>query len=236
MALRAGVPVADVEFMQFHPTALHHPAMPRPLLSEALRGHGALLRDADGERFVDELAPRDVVSRAMAERMQPAGRGEPVAGRHRPRLVRCAVPDHRRLAAGHRPRPRPRLAADRPCRPLPVRRGDHRSVGGHRPARAVGGRRGGVHRCTRGQPAGLQLAAGGHGLRGPTGRVDPGRCGSGLAHRGDARLSAGRCRIGRPGAGGTVVGPVGPDGDGDRGGSTAPAGPMSPRPGTSSSG
>jgi L-aspartate oxidase len=69
MALRAGVPVADVEFMQFHPTALHHPAMPRPLLSEALRGHGALLRDTDGERFVDELAPRDVVSRAMARRM-----------------------------------------------------------------------------------------------------------------------------------------------------------------------
>lgn len=69
MALRAGVPVADVEFIQFHPTALHHPAMPRPLLSEALRGHGALLRDAEGRRFVDELAPRDVVSRAMAEKM-----------------------------------------------------------------------------------------------------------------------------------------------------------------------
>ncbi len=73
MALRAGVPVADVEFMQFHPTALHHPAMPRPLLSEALRGHGALLRDASGERFVDELAPRDVVSRAMAARMRAQG-------------------------------------------------------------------------------------------------------------------------------------------------------------------
>ena len=73
MALRAGVPVADVEFMQFHPTALHHPAMPRPLLSEALRGHGALLRDARGERFVDELAPRDVVSRSMAERMHEQG-------------------------------------------------------------------------------------------------------------------------------------------------------------------
>jgi L-aspartate oxidase len=69
MALRADVPVADIEFMQFHPTALHHPAMPRPLLSEALRGHGALLRDAKGERFVDELSPRDVVSRAMAARM-----------------------------------------------------------------------------------------------------------------------------------------------------------------------
>jgi len=73
MALRAGVPVADIEFVQFHPTALHHPAMPRPLISEALRGHGALLRDGRGARFVDELAPRDVVSRAMAERMAAEG-------------------------------------------------------------------------------------------------------------------------------------------------------------------
>ena len=73
MALRAQVPVADVEFVQFHPTALHHPAMPRPLLSEALRGHGALLRDTRGERFVDELAPRDVVSRAMADTMAAQG-------------------------------------------------------------------------------------------------------------------------------------------------------------------
>ncbi len=70
MALRAGVAVADVEFVQFHPTALHHEAMPRPLLSEALRGHGALLRDARGQRFVDELEPRDVVSRAETKVMQ----------------------------------------------------------------------------------------------------------------------------------------------------------------------
>jgi len=69
MALRAGVAVADLEFVQFHPTALHHPAMPRPLLSEALRGHGALLRDAKGEQFVDELLPRDKVSRAMTATM-----------------------------------------------------------------------------------------------------------------------------------------------------------------------
>jgi L-aspartate oxidase len=47
--------------------------MPRPLLSEALRGHGALLRDAHGERFVDELGPRDVVARAMASRMGDQG-------------------------------------------------------------------------------------------------------------------------------------------------------------------
>ncbi len=73
MALRAGVAVADVEFMQFHPTALHHPRMPRPLLSEALRGHGALLRDGSGDRFVDELAARDVVARAMTARMLEQG-------------------------------------------------------------------------------------------------------------------------------------------------------------------
>lgn len=73
MAARAGAALADMELVQFHPTALAHPAMPRPLLSEALRGHGALLRDAKGERFVDELSPRDVVSRAMAARMAEQG-------------------------------------------------------------------------------------------------------------------------------------------------------------------
>jgi L-aspartate oxidase len=59
--------------MQFHPTALHHPSMPRPLLSEALRGHGALIRDRDGERFVDELLPRDQVARAITQRMLDQG-------------------------------------------------------------------------------------------------------------------------------------------------------------------
>jgi L-aspartate oxidase len=73
MAIRAGVAVADVEFEQFHPTALHHPVMPRPLLTEALRGHGAILRDRDGERFVDELLSRDKVSRAITARMLEQG-------------------------------------------------------------------------------------------------------------------------------------------------------------------
>jgi L-aspartate oxidase len=73
MALRAGIAVADLEFVQFHPTALHHPAMPRPLLSEALRGHGALLRDAEGDRFVDELLPRDKVSQAIMSRVAEQG-------------------------------------------------------------------------------------------------------------------------------------------------------------------
>lgn len=73
MALRAGVAVADLEFVQFHPTALHHDRRPRPLLSEALRGHGAQIRDVNGERFVDELLPRDEVSRAMTARMIELG-------------------------------------------------------------------------------------------------------------------------------------------------------------------
>ena len=78
MAHRAGVAVADIEFMQFHPTALDHPSMPRPLLSEALRGEGAVLRDDHGHAFmVDEhprgdLAPRDVVARAITRRLNDA--------------------------------------------------------------------------------------------------------------------------------------------------------------------
>lgn len=79
MALAAGAAVADVEFMQFHPTALHHPAMPRPLLSEALRGEGALLRDEQGVAFMAadhplaDLAPRDVVARAVTRRLVERG-------------------------------------------------------------------------------------------------------------------------------------------------------------------
>jgi L-aspartate oxidase len=78
LALKAGVACADLEFVQFHPTALHHPSMPRPLLSEALRGEGAVLRDIDGVAFMADvhpradLAPRDIVARAIHERMQRA--------------------------------------------------------------------------------------------------------------------------------------------------------------------
>ncbi len=65
MAFRAGARVADLEFMQFHPTVLAENGL---LLSEALRGEGAVLVDAAGQRFTDELAPRDVVARAVGER------------------------------------------------------------------------------------------------------------------------------------------------------------------------
>ncbi len=67
LAYRAGAALADLELVQFHPTALLDDGF---LLSEALRGDGALLLDLDGARFTDELAPRDVVARAIAAREQ----------------------------------------------------------------------------------------------------------------------------------------------------------------------
>ena len=65
LARAAGAALADLELVQFHPTALRDDGF---LLSEALRGAGATLLDDDGERFTDELAPRDVVARAIAAR------------------------------------------------------------------------------------------------------------------------------------------------------------------------
>ncbi|WP_154795383.1 L-aspartate oxidase [Occultella kanbiaonis] len=76
-AARAGAALADLEFYQFHPTTLALPG--NFLVSEAVRGEGAVLRDADGERFMlavhpdAELAPRDVVARAVADRMAATG-------------------------------------------------------------------------------------------------------------------------------------------------------------------
>lgn len=74
MAMRAGVAIADVEFIQFHPTALYGSFKgPRPLLSEALRGEGAVLRDTEGKRFVDEMQPRDIVAAAVAAVLAESG-------------------------------------------------------------------------------------------------------------------------------------------------------------------
>jgi L-aspartate oxidase len=79
MAWRAGARISDIEFVQFHPTALHVQGAPRFLLSEALRGEGARLLNSRGERFMvgvhplAELAPRDVVSRAIVDEMRREG-------------------------------------------------------------------------------------------------------------------------------------------------------------------
>jgi L-aspartate oxidase len=127
LAWHAGAALADLEFVQFHPTALDVPGRPARLLTEALRGEGAVLRDATGERFMDrfhplgDLAPRDVVARAVLEVREETG--APVY------LDATAVPDVARRFP----------TADEQCRevgldittdPVPVAPAAHYCMGG----------------------------------------------------------------------------------------------------------
>jgi L-aspartate oxidase len=84
MAFRCGAEISDMEFVQFHPTALYLKGAPRFLLSEALRGEGAVLRNSELLRFMPkyhemgELAPRDVVARAIAHELEVSRMKDPV--------------------------------------------------------------------------------------------------------------------------------------------------------------
>jgi len=84
MAFHAGAEISDMEFVQFHPTALYVKDAPRFLLSEALRGEGAVLRNAELHRFMPkyndaaEMAPRDVVARAIAHELEVCRLKDPV--------------------------------------------------------------------------------------------------------------------------------------------------------------
>jgi L-aspartate oxidase len=111
MGYRAGAAVADLEFVQFHPTTLADRSL---LLSEALRGAGALLVDEHGERFTDELAPRDVVARAVAARGVALLDLRPVDRSHFPGLM------DRLAEAGYHPE----------HEPVPVAPAAHYTMGG----------------------------------------------------------------------------------------------------------
>jgi L-aspartate oxidase len=123
MALRAGAALLDMEFVQFHPTALAVEGAPRFLVSEAVRGEGAYLRNAAGERFTDELAARDQVARAIA-RENREGRGPVVLDLSHldPERVRARFP---RIVATCR-----RYGVDPARDPVPVTPAAHYVMGG----------------------------------------------------------------------------------------------------------
>ena len=111
LAYSAGAAVADLELVQFHPTALVGSGF---LLSEALRGEGALLLNRAGERFVDELAPRDVVARAIGVRGSALIDLRPVAWERFPGLVATLK----------------RVGHDPATAPVPVAPAAHYTMGG----------------------------------------------------------------------------------------------------------
>ena len=130
IAYRAGAELLDMEFMQFHPTVLYIAGSSRSLITEAIRGEGALLLDANGKRFMPEyderaeLAPRDVVSQAINDRMQQT---------HHP----CVYLDLSPLEPGRAKRRFPGIAKrcaefgiDIAHDRIPVRPGAHYMIGG----------------------------------------------------------------------------------------------------------
>jgi L-aspartate oxidase len=132
MAWRAGAEIGDIEFVQFHPTALHVEGAPRFLLSEALRGEGARLLNSAGKRFMQdyhplaELAPRDVVARAIVEEMQRTGAPHVLLDlTHRgPEFIRSRFP---RIYETCR-----RYGVDISLEPAPVHPAAHYAMGGVR--------------------------------------------------------------------------------------------------------
>jgi L-aspartate oxidase len=122
LAAAAGADLADLEFCQFHPTALALPGTPFDgrLITEAVRGEGATLLDAAGRRFTDELAPRDAVSRAILDCMEADG-------------VDCVRLDLRGIDPGRFPNVFDSLAEaglDPRSEPVPVAPTAHFTVGG----------------------------------------------------------------------------------------------------------
>ena len=129
-AYRAGAELRDMEFMQFHPTVLYVAGSARYLISEAVRGEGAYLRDVNGERFMPkedkraELAPRDVVARAIFRTMEATQHPNVYLDLSHldPAMIRTRFPGIAKVCRGFGLD----IAKDR----IPVRPGAHYMVGG----------------------------------------------------------------------------------------------------------
>jgi L-aspartate oxidase len=128
LAFEAGARVCDLEFVQFHPTALNHPGAPRFLISEAVRGEGARLVNRDGEPFMahyhpdGDLAPRDVVSRSIVRESARTGGGVFLTLAHLTANVRARFPT---IAAACR-----LVGLDLATDPIPVGPAAHYVMGG----------------------------------------------------------------------------------------------------------
>jgi L-aspartate oxidase len=129
LAHRAGAALADLELIQFHPTALAVGTSPLPLVSEAVRGEGAVLRDAAGRRFMldlhplAELGPRDALARAIAARARADGQDVTLDLTHLdPDAVRARFPTVAAACAAH--------GLDLARDPIPVTPAAHYAMGG----------------------------------------------------------------------------------------------------------
>ena len=157
LAYAAGATLADLEMMQFHPTAVAAPnGADGFLVTEAVRGEGATLLDADGERFVDELAPRDEVARAVQRQMVRSGAASVDLDMREvdPALFPNVVTALRDAGID----PEHELVPVAPGRALHDGRDRDRSRRARHAARPVRGRRVLVHRPARRQPARVELA------------------------------------------------------------------------------